>query len=293
MLGADRHAAEVAAQLIREYIYLYGAVSPKDGTCVYLIMPTSNTACFQVFLEVLARKFAGKTSCWFSTAPQPPLRRPCVPDNITLLYLPPYSPELNPKENLWDESAKNLQELRAQIHGRVASSAGILYIERIQVGPPSLSYIVKRDVSAHSCNRYGCNIWFLSCNRRGSAVPAKLARAASFLQSLETASAIMNNVRCVAIVSLPRPTLKPGVTMNDQKPPRSAQRFSLVVIMRSRHSSQDAQAKGNSRGYRRNPSSAAPRQEEERETHSRPQFEMCACTRRRTQQAGLEVNGAL
>jgi hypothetical protein len=29
---------EVACQLIREYVYLYGAVSPKDGTCVYLIM---------------------------------------------------------------------------------------------------------------------------------------------------------------------------------------------------------------------------------------------------------------
>ena len=26
-----------------------------------------------------------------------------VPDYISLLYLPPYSPELNPKENLWDE----------------------------------------------------------------------------------------------------------------------------------------------------------------------------------------------
>jgi transposase len=26
-----------------------------------------------------------------------------VPGNIMLLYLPPYSPELNPKENLWDE----------------------------------------------------------------------------------------------------------------------------------------------------------------------------------------------
>ena len=49
----------VAAQLIREYIYLYGAVSPKDGTYVYLIMPTSNTACFQVFLDVLARKLPG------------------------------------------------------------------------------------------------------------------------------------------------------------------------------------------------------------------------------------------
>jgi len=49
---------KVASQLIREYIYLYGAVSPKDGTCVYLIMPTSNTACFQAFLDVLSRKFA-------------------------------------------------------------------------------------------------------------------------------------------------------------------------------------------------------------------------------------------
>ena len=47
----------VAAQLIRQYIYLYGAVSPKDGTCVYLIMPTSNTASFQAFLQVLARRF--------------------------------------------------------------------------------------------------------------------------------------------------------------------------------------------------------------------------------------------
>jgi hypothetical protein len=48
----------VAAQLIREYIYLYGAVSPKDGTCVYLIMPTSNTASFQAFLDALVRRFA-------------------------------------------------------------------------------------------------------------------------------------------------------------------------------------------------------------------------------------------
>jgi transposase len=26
-----------------------------------------------------------------------------LPDNISLLFLPPYAPELNPKENLWDE----------------------------------------------------------------------------------------------------------------------------------------------------------------------------------------------
>ncbi|HTC11128.1 MAG TPA: transposase, partial [Acetobacteraceae bacterium] len=29
-------------------------------------------------------------------------KRLCVPDNITLLPLPPYAPELNPMENIWD-----------------------------------------------------------------------------------------------------------------------------------------------------------------------------------------------
>src|SRR5271169_4528370 len=95
---------EVAAQLIREYIYLYGAVAPKDGTCVYLIMPTSNTACFQAFLDVLARKFARQDILLvLDGAPNHRSGELAVPDNITLLYLPPYSPELNPKENLWDE----------------------------------------------------------------------------------------------------------------------------------------------------------------------------------------------
>jgi len=64
----------------------------RHVTCVYLIMPTSNTACFQVFLEVLARKFARQDILLVLDG---------APNH--LLYLPPYSPELNPKENLWDE----------------------------------------------------------------------------------------------------------------------------------------------------------------------------------------------
>src|SRR6516164_2560414 len=42
---------EVACQLIREYVYLYGAVTPKDGTCIFLILPAPDTECFQIFLE--------------------------------------------------------------------------------------------------------------------------------------------------------------------------------------------------------------------------------------------------
>src|SRR5690348_12572053 len=67
-------------------------------------MPTSNTACFQVFLDVLARKFARQDILLvLDGAPNHRCGDLTVPHNITLLYLPPYSPELNPKENLWDE----------------------------------------------------------------------------------------------------------------------------------------------------------------------------------------------
>jgi putative transposase len=125
---------EVAAQLIREYIYLYGAVAPKDRTCVYLIMPTSNTACFQAFLDVLARKFARQDILLvLDGAPNHRSGDLAVPDNITLLCLPHYSPELNPKENLWDEIREKIFKNYAlksidAVHAKLKQA--MLYIER-------------------------------------------------------------------------------------------------------------------------------------------------------------------
>src|SRR5512139_3382234 len=64
--------------------------------------------------------------------PQPSLRYLALPDNISLLFLPPYSPELNPKENLWDEirekifknyALKSIDAVRAKL------KQAILYIE--------------------------------------------------------------------------------------------------------------------------------------------------------------------
>ena len=36
-----------------------------------------------------------------------------VPDNITLIFLPPYSPELNPKENIWDKIREKIFKILA------------------------------------------------------------------------------------------------------------------------------------------------------------------------------------
>jgi transposase len=145
---------EVASQLIREYIYLYGAVSPKDGTCIYLIMPTSNTACFQAFLNLAARKFAGQDiPLVLDGAPNHRCGDLVLPDNISLLFLPPYAPELNPKENLWDEirekifknyALKSIDAVRAKL------KEAILYMERkpeIVKSITSFPYILK------SCRR--------------------------------------------------------------------------------------------------------------------------------------------
>jgi putative transposase len=125
---------EVATQLIREYIYLYGAVSPKDGTCVYLIMSRSDATSFQTFLYALSRKFARYDILLvLDGAPNHRCGNLVLPDNISLLFLPPYSPELNPKENLWDEirekifknyALKSIDAVRAKL------KQAILYIER-------------------------------------------------------------------------------------------------------------------------------------------------------------------
>ena len=145
----------VASQLIREYIYLYGAVSPKDGICVYLIMPTSNTACFQAFLNVLSRKFARQDILLvLDGAPNHRCGYLALPDNISLLFLPPYSPELNPKENLWDEirekifknyALKSIDAVRAKL------KQAILYIER----NPKIVQSITGKISASRLHKSG------------------------------------------------------------------------------------------------------------------------------------------
>lgn len=89
---------------IREYRYLYGAVSPKDGELFSLVMPYTNTICMNVFLSELAKAYPDDyillvldNAAWHhSKALQ-------VPDSIELFPLLPYTPELNPIEMIWDE----------------------------------------------------------------------------------------------------------------------------------------------------------------------------------------------
>ena len=74
-------------------------------------MPAADTECFQIFLDALAKKFARQYILLFvDGAGNHSSGNLVIPANIKLEFLPAYSPELNPQENLWDEVYDKLEE---------------------------------------------------------------------------------------------------------------------------------------------------------------------------------------
>lgn len=92
----------VGHQVVREYIYALTAVSPHDGRLACLIMPWVDAETMSIFLAHTAQTFPDEFCLmildgagWHHAGD---LR---VPENMALIFLPPYSPELNPVEHLW------------------------------------------------------------------------------------------------------------------------------------------------------------------------------------------------
>ena len=88
----------------QEYIYAYSAVDVASGKMDSLILPNVNGACMQIFLDEVAARHAGERivmivdgAGWHRGESLK------LPANLRLVKLPPYSPELNPVEHLWDE----------------------------------------------------------------------------------------------------------------------------------------------------------------------------------------------
>ena len=86
-----------------EWAYLFAAVNPITGASSALITPTVNTHYMNKHLEFISRE-AGPDAHVVLVLDQAGwhvAKALKVPANITLLYLPPYSPELNGAERIW------------------------------------------------------------------------------------------------------------------------------------------------------------------------------------------------
>lgn len=89
--------------------YLFTAISPISGDTFSLIgFEENNSRCVNIFLEEMEKQYPNKKIILvFDNAPSHRPKFIRLRKNITGLYLPPYSPELNPVERFFGEVRKS------------------------------------------------------------------------------------------------------------------------------------------------------------------------------------------
>ena len=92
---------------IREYRYVYGAVEPETGYSCFWVMTRCDTESMNFFLEKLSEQFSNDYillicdgAAWHKS------NELIIPENIELFFIPPYTPEMNPIEQIWKEIRK-------------------------------------------------------------------------------------------------------------------------------------------------------------------------------------------
>ena len=87
----------VPSQIVREYTYAYVAVSPHDGAMDSLILPEVSERAMSIFLREVSERHPDEFILMvMDGAGWHRAKALSVPKNMALLFLPPYSPELNP-----------------------------------------------------------------------------------------------------------------------------------------------------------------------------------------------------
>ena len=90
-------------QQIFKSTYLFGAFSPINGKSFLLELPFCNNDTFQIYLNEFSEtnpdefKIIVLDNGAFHKS-----KALKIPGNIALVFLPPYSPELNPAEKMWE-----------------------------------------------------------------------------------------------------------------------------------------------------------------------------------------------
>lgn len=90
--------------------WLYGAVEPLTGEGFFWQFSHVDTQCYQQFLQEFSTCYPNTLNILqvdnglFHKA-----KHLQIPENIVLLFQPPYSPELNPIERVWQHLKKDLK----------------------------------------------------------------------------------------------------------------------------------------------------------------------------------------
>ncbi len=117
----------------REFVYVYGAVSPIEGELDWMICPKMNTERMSEYLAQIHHAHPGEFIVMVVDGASSHVSKDLViPENIRLLRLPPYAPELNPQEHIWDELRE--KEFPNRVFADLASVT-----KQLQAGLPRLA----------------------------------------------------------------------------------------------------------------------------------------------------------
>jgi transposase len=95
-----------------ENLYLFGAFSPITGDSFLLELPNCNSENFQVFLNEFSKQYIHTYNIMvLDNAAFHKSKTLEIPPNIGLIFLPPYSPELNPAEKMWAQYKRAFSNL--------------------------------------------------------------------------------------------------------------------------------------------------------------------------------------
>ena len=95
---------QVATHRVRQYTHVFGSVCPHDGEFISLILPHADTAAMSLYLAEVSRRHPDEHLLMFlDRAGWHRAKTLVVPANLTLAWLPAYSPQCNPAELVWRE----------------------------------------------------------------------------------------------------------------------------------------------------------------------------------------------
>jgi transposase len=90
-------------------LYVYGAISARNGSHFSASFGSVNTECMNAFLKMLSENYIDqKIAIIMDGARWHKSKDLEVPKNVDIILLPPYSPELNPVERLWRYLKQNV-----------------------------------------------------------------------------------------------------------------------------------------------------------------------------------------
>jgi DDE superfamily endonuclease len=124
-----------------EWIWDYVVVDPLTGRCWSLLLPSVQGEALQVFLDYLHGIFGDlRVGIVLDNAPSHRSHQVHWPEGLEPLYLPPYSPELDPTEQVF-------RRFRGALSNRLFASqddleeAVIHELERLWDDPPALQQL--------------------------------------------------------------------------------------------------------------------------------------------------------